>query len=78
VKISDAYNKAIAESREINPLVEKRKNQLAELLQQIDVRIKEVNKNASIVEERIYQVLQEALLQLQEETQKKMSYLIGD
>lgn len=37
-----------------------------------------MNKNASYVEERIYQVLQEALLQLQEETQKKMSYLIGD
>lgn len=26
VKISDAYNKSIAESREIDPLVEKRKN----------------------------------------------------
>jgi hypothetical protein len=68
VKINDAYSKAISESREIDPLVEKRKNQLTELLQQIDLRIKDVNKNASYVEERIYQVLQEALLQLQEET----------
>ncbi|KAM3142405.1 hypothetical protein pb186bvf_005562 [Paramecium bursaria] len=78
VKIQDAYVKSIYESKEIDPLIEKRKNQLAELLQQIDLKIKDVNKNASYVENRIYQILQEALLQLQEETQKKMSYLIGD
>ncbi|CAK72944.1 unnamed protein product (macronuclear) [Paramecium tetraurelia] len=78
VKISDAYMKSLVESKDIDPLIEKRKNQLAEYLQQIDYSIKEVNKNASIIEGRIYQVLQEALLQLQEETQKKMSYLVGD
>lgn len=42
VKISDAYFKAIGESKEIDPLIEKRKNQLAELLQLIDGKIKDV------------------------------------
>lgn len=40
VKISDAYNKAIDESREVDPLLEKRKNQLSDLLSQIDYTIK--------------------------------------
>ena len=39
---------------------------------------REINANAIQVEERIYQILQDALKMLQEETQKKMSYLIGD
>jgi hypothetical protein len=51
---------------------------LAESLGNIDVKIKEINKNASAIEEQIYQLLQNALRELQEHTQKKMSYLIGD
>ena len=78
VKITDAYAKAIAESREVDPLLEKRKSQLSDLLSQIDFKIKEINKNSSFIEERIYQILQEALIMLQEETHKKMTYLIGD
>lgn len=78
VKITDAYSKAIAESREVDPLLEKRKSQLSDLLSQIDFKIKEINKNSSFIEERIYQILQEALIQLQEESHKKMTYLIGD
>lgn len=78
VQISIAYSKSLAESKEADPLLEKRKTQITELLSQIDSKIKEVNRNSSFVEERLYQILLEALSSLQEETQKKMNLLIAD
>eukprot|EP00825_Cyclidium_porcatum_P032309 TRINITY_DN3461_c0_g2_i2.p1 TRINITY_DN3461_c0_g2~~TRINITY_DN3461_c0_g2_i2.p1 ORF type:complete len:495 (-),score=76.17 TRINITY_DN3461_c0_g2_i2:559-2013(-) len=78
VKITDAYKTALADSKECDPQLEKKKNQLAEQLQLIDQKIKDVNTNASQQTEKIYEILQETIQQLQSETQKKMSFLIGD
>ena len=40
VKISDAYEKAILESRELDPNLERRRNYLGDLLEKIDKKIK--------------------------------------
>lgn len=50
VRITDAYSQCVDKSREIDPNLEKRKNLLAESLGNIDVKIKEINKNASAIE----------------------------
>jgi len=78
IKISEAYTKALVESKEKDPILEKRKSALTDLLNNIDSTIKEINENATEVEEQIYQLLQEALRMLHEETQKKLSFLIAD
>lgn len=49
VRITDAYAQSMDNSREIDSNLEKRKNLLAESLGNIDVKIKEINKNASAV-----------------------------
>ncbi len=41
----------------------------------IDERLKDVNRNSSEIESRIYQILREALFQLQQETQKKVFFV---
>ena len=40
VKISEAYTKALSESKDIDPVLEKKKNQLTDTLSEIDQRIK--------------------------------------
>jgi hypothetical protein len=57
VKITDAYSKALRDSKDYDPLLEKRKNHLAECLSKIDNKIKEINKNAASLEEQIYKKL---------------------
>lgn len=64
--------------KEIDPNIERRKNQLTEDLSKIDLKIKEVNLKATHVEEQIYALFKRVLNELQYETQKKLSYLIGD
>jgi len=47
-------------------------------LSKIDLKIKEVNSKATHVEEQIYALFKKVLNELQVETQRKLSYLIGD
>lgn len=42
----------------------------------IDERLKEVNRNSGEIESKIYQILREALFQLQQETQRKVCILL--
>ena len=38
----------------------------------------QVKKNSALVEETVYQMLQEALFQLQDETQRKLNMMLGE
>eukprot|EP00742_Colponemidia_sp_Colp-10_P004319 GILJ01004608.1.p1 GENE.GILJ01004608.1~~GILJ01004608.1.p1 ORF type:complete len:562 (-),score=83.28 GILJ01004608.1:168-1853(-) len=78
IGIADAYKGALSASQKMDPLLDRRRTTVKEQLRLIDDRLREVNKNSSAVEEKIYQILQEALYQLQDETQKKMSVLLGE
>lgn len=78
VSLKDAYSDIPSKVREIDPNIERRKNQLTEDLSKIDLKIKEVNTKATHVEEQIYSHFQKALNELQVETQRKLSFLIGD
>ncbi|OMJ66336.1 hypothetical protein SteCoe_36843 [Stentor coeruleus] len=76
-RISEAYQRALSEAAEPDALLEQKKNQLKQFLVSIDDRITEVKRNAEQVEAKIYKILQESLLQLQQETQFKISTLIS-
>lgn len=75
-KIQDAYLRALNDAREPDPVLEQRKLILAQLLENIDLRISEVKSNSDQIEAKIYKILQDALLQLQENSQAKVSALI--
>ena len=76
-RIGEAYQRALAEAAEPDPLLEQKKVHLKQFLNLLDDRINEVKHNAEQVEAKIYKALQEALLQLQQETQSKISKLIS-
>jgi hypothetical protein len=50
---------------------------LNRLISDIDIRIKEVDTNTQSVEDRMYKALQEALMVLIDENQKKISSLVS-
>jgi len=78
IAIADAHDTARAASERQDPVLLQRTQQLAEKLKAVDRKLREVNKNSAAVEESIYQMLQEALFQLQDETQRKMNILLGE
>jgi hypothetical protein len=55
--------------------MEGRRQAIMTQLNLIDERLKEVNRNSGEIESKIYQILREALFQLQQETQKKVALL---
>jgi len=77
IRISDAYSRALAEAGEPDPVLENKKTSVSQLLNQIDKRITLVKENAKQVEDKLYAMLQEALVELQMETQKKVSALVS-
>ena len=76
--IGEAYSAALDESKKVDEDLNTRKQAILEQVKMIDSRIAEVKSNASTVEESIYQLLQEALVQLQEESQKKILMLTAE
>ncbi len=51
--------------KEIDPNIERRKNQLTDDLSKIDLKIKEINSKATHIEEQLYAIFQKALRELQ-------------
>jgi CRISPR/Cas system CSM-associated protein Csm2 small subunit len=76
-RINEAYARALSEASEPDPLLEQKKSQLKSFLTQLDDRINEIKHNAEQIESKIYKALQEVLLQLQQETQGKISNLLA-
>ncbi|EAR84469.2 B-box zinc finger protein (macronuclear) [Tetrahymena thermophila SB210] len=78
LRISDAYKKALHESKVLDPQLEKRKNELTDHLTNIDQKIKDVSSKSKNIEDRIYKLLEDGLKLLQQKTKEKMCILIGD
>jgi hypothetical protein len=76
--IEKAYEQAVSASRKEDRLLEGRRQAILSHLRTVDERLEKINQNASIVEERIYRILQEAMTKLQDETQHKLSVLLGE
>lgn len=62
----------------MDPNLEKRKDQLEELLAVVDGKVKEINKTTSQIQSELTQMFQEALKDLQTISRRKLSYLISD
>ena len=75
--IQEAYEAALEQSRKKDPKLKNQRSTILQLLTQLDDKLREVNLNFANVEEKIYQVLKEALMQLQTETKKKVSGLLS-
>jgi hypothetical protein len=78
IGISDAYETAKAASLKQDPILQSRTTDIKQRLACVDEKLRQVNKNSAEIEEQIYQMLQEALFQLQDETQRKMNKLLGE
>ena len=77
-RAADEYNQAIVSSQRRDPTLESVKAQIKEQLSVLNQKLGQVKKNSALVEEAIYQILQEALFQLQDETQRKLNMLLGE
>ena len=77
IKVLEAYQRAQLEAREVDPLLDQRKASLAQLLGRVDERLQQLRQCSDEIEARIYKLLEDALLQLQEEHQKKVSALLS-
>jgi hypothetical protein len=62
----------------MDPNLEKRKDQLEELLAVVDGKVKEINKTTSQIQSELTQMFQDALKDLQTISRRKLSYLISD
>lgn len=47
IKLKDAYSEISSKVKEIDPNIERRKNQLTDDLSKIDLKIKEINSKAT-------------------------------
>jgi hypothetical protein len=77
-KLKDAYSDISTKVKEIDPNIERKKNQLNEDINKIDLKIKEVNNNVAYVEQQIHEHHLKALEELENEAHQKLSILIGD
>jgi hypothetical protein len=77
-RAADEYNNSIVASQRRDPTLESVKTQIKEQLSTLNDKLAQVKKNSALVEETVYQILQEALFQLQDETQRKLNMLLGE
>ncbi len=75
IGIGDAYDAALAESINPDPLVSQRQAEIRAHLAAVEGKVRDINRNAAEVEEQIYQMLQEALFQLQDQTKQRINIL---
>jgi len=64
IPIPDAYKDAMSASHQEDTTLGSRKEMIKEQIKRVDARVREVKSNASTIEENIYQLLQEALVQV--------------
>lgn len=61
IKLKDAYAQIASKVKQVDPNIERRKNQLTDDLSKIDLKIKEINSKATYIEEQLYAIFQKAL-----------------
>jgi hypothetical protein len=62
----------------MDPNLEKRKDQLEELLGVVDKKVENINKTTVDIQNRLRQMFEEALREVQLISRRKLSYLISD
>ena len=62
----------------MDPNLEKRKDQLSELLAAVDKKVSEINKTTMEIQQQLTQMFQDALKEVQIISRRKLSYLISD
>jgi hypothetical protein len=77
-KISDYFAEIAAKINEMDPNLEKRKDQLEELLATVDSKVKEINRTTAQIQSDLTQMFNDALRDLQLISRRKLSYLISD
>ncbi|KNC46156.1 uncharacterized protein AMSG_00274 [Thecamonas trahens ATCC 50062] len=78
ITIREAYAAALDAANRDDPTVGSKRSDILKKLSGIDSSLRAVQANAAAAEERIYELLQAALFQLQVSTQAKLALLLGD
>lgn len=76
--IGDAYDAALAASNETDPLLDERKRSILEALRNVDAKLTAIQANSQAIEEELFQRMQTAMFQLQDETQRKTNALLSE
>jgi len=76
--IGDAYDAALAASNEVDPLLDERKRSILEALRNADAKLTAIQANSQAIEEELFQRMQTAMFQLQDETQRKTNALLSE
>lgn len=77
-KIFDYYMGTTKKINEMDPNLEKRKDQFEELLDFVDNKIKLVNQTAKKIQAELMQIFDDTLKNLQAIVHRKLSYLVSD
>jgi hypothetical protein len=62
----------------MDPNLEKRKNQLEELLNLVNLKMTEINHTTSVLQNELKIMFEDAIKSLQAISRRKLSYLISD
>ena len=77
-KVKDYYEGITGKIKEMDPNLEKRKNQLEELLNLVNVKMGEINHTTSQLQNELKVMFEDAIRSLQAISKRKLSYLISD
>ncbi len=77
-KVKDYYEGITGKIKEMDPNLEKRKNQLEELLNLVNVKMGEINHTTSLIQNELKLMFEDAIRSLQAISRRKLSYLISD
>ena len=72
ISVTEAYREAVAASQQEDPLLTARHQALRNQLGVNEERLNILKRNVAEVEEMIYRILQEALVTLQQQSDKKV------
>jgi archaellum component FlaC len=77
-KVKDYYEGITGKIKEMDPNLEKRKNQLEELLNLVNLKMTEINHTTSVLQNELKIMFEDAIKSLQAISRRKLSYLISD
>lgn len=78
IKVGDYYDGITGQIKEMDPNMERRKNQLEELLNLVNLKMSEVNHTTSLLQNELKVMFEDAIKSLQAVSRRKLSYLISD
>lgn len=76
--VTEKYEQTTKALREVDPTLDKKKKELMGAVATAETKLKDINRKSNEVEEKLYEIMQKTLKQLENITKFKMSLLMSD